>query len=293
VARALQLFNRDGSPVAFVGEQSLKHACAIWQGVPIDVRSSRGAGEAGAMLVPFPSIGLCVSGDGYNNVKMGHSTVRVPFRAKTLVIHGAGSEVDRCEWRGSHDAISVQIPPDVVGSLTSSQLAVRTRLPFEDDSLAALLMEMVNELQRDCSSGRLYAEGLSLALIGYLNSRYGVSGSSHHSHGRLCQKELSKVVDYVHANLMHDVGVNELAALLSLSGSQFSRLFKATLGVSPYQYLQQKRVERALELLKGPDSISDIAQSVGLTNQSHFTQVFRRITGVTPARARAAMDPRH
>jgi AraC family transcriptional regulator len=54
-------------------------------------------------------------------------------------------------------------------------------------------------------------------------------------------------------------------------------------GIAPYQYLVQQRVERAKQLLKQQaTSISDIALDCGFANQTHFTKVFRQMTGMTP-----------
>ncbi|MFW7348407.1 MAG: helix-turn-helix transcriptional regulator [Pigmentiphaga sp.] len=72
-----------------------------------------------------------------------------------------------------------------------------------------------------------------------------------------------------------------------LSSSQFSRLFRETLGLSPFQNLKQKRIERAVELLRGSTPLAHIAHELGYSSQSHFTQVFREVTGVTPRMARA------
>ena len=55
------------------------------------------------------------------------------------------------------------------------------------------------------------------------------------------------------------------------------------MGIAPYQYLMQQRVERAKQLLKQQAiSISDIALDCGFANQTHLTKVFRQMTGVTP-----------
>jgi AraC family transcriptional regulator len=55
------------------------------------------------------------------------------------------------------------------------------------------------------------------------------------------------------------------------------------MGIAPYQYLIQQRVERAKRLLKQREMlISEIALDCGFANQTHLTKVFRQITGITP-----------
>jgi AraC family transcriptional regulator len=57
------------------------------------------------------------------------------------------------------------------------------------------------------------------------------------------------------------------------------------MGIAPYQYVLQQRVERAKQLLRrGELAIADIALKVGFADQTHFTKHFRKITGVTPAK---------
>ncbi|WP_258001471.1 helix-turn-helix domain-containing protein, partial [Fischerella thermalis] len=58
---------------------------------------------------------------------------------------------------------------------------------------------------------------------------------------------------------------------------------KQSMGIAPYQYVIQQRVEKSKQLLKqGKVTITDIALQCGFANQSHFTKHFRQITGVTP-----------
>ena len=80
-----------------------------------------------------------------------------------------------------------------------------------------------------------------------------------------------------------------MAGVCGRSTEYFVRVFKATAGVSPYQYVLNLRIERAKALLgvEGA-SIADVALQCGFSHQEHLTRMFRRFTGVTPGRYRAS-----
>jgi len=201
-------------------------------------------------------------------------------------------EIERGEWQGAAEIVVVQFPPDALSELTHGEagpLNLQTQMPTEDETISSLITAMRDELRRDCSSGRMFAQGLSLALAGYVRSRYGVPVPERRTPGRFSPREMTQIVEYTMQNLSRDIGIDDLASLLNLSNSQFSRLFKKTVGTSPYQYLQKKRIERAVDLMRGPESLAQIAHEVGFSSQSHFTEVFRAITGVTPMALRSSL----
>jgi AraC family transcriptional regulator len=73
----------------------------------------------------------------------------------------------------------------------------------------------------------------------------------------------------------------------------FGKAFKAATGLPPHRYVMEQRVARATELLAGSDlPIAEIAHVVGMSSQSHLTNVFRRLVGDTPHSYRRARSSR-
>jgi AraC family transcriptional regulator len=164
--------------------------------------------------------------------------------------------------------------------------ALSPQLVIEDAHIAALLTSMKLEVSQGCCGGRLYAQSLSVALAAYLENRFSVSARSNRSHKRFSQSQVKRLSDYITANLASDLSLGDLADLVEMSPRQFFRFFSSTFGSTPHQYLLKERVRRAKELLSGGSLPVDIAYRLGFSNQSHFTQVFRKMTGTSPGRFR-------
>lgn len=88
--------------------------------------------------------------------------------------------------------------------------------------------------------------------------------------------------------------IASLARIAYVSPAHFIRTFRATFGETPHHYLQRRRVERAMFLLRESErSITDICLAVGFTSLGTFSRTFRDIVGQSPTqyRARAVVHP--
>jgi AraC-like DNA-binding protein len=86
----------------------------------------------------------------------------------------------------------------------------------------------------------------------------------------------------------YPLDIPNLAQVASVSEAHFIRTFKATFGETPHRYLQRRRVERAMFMLRESDrSVTDICLEVGFTSLGTFSRTFRDIVQVTPSEYRA------
>lgn len=86
--------------------------------------------------------------------------------------------------------------------------------------------------------------------------------------------------------------VAAVAAVACVSEAHFSRCFRATFGETPHRYLQRRRVERSMFLLRETDrSVTDICLDVGFTSLGTFSRTFRQIVGETPSAYRSGHGP--
>jgi AraC family transcriptional regulator len=101
--------------------------------------------------------------------------------------------------------------------------------------------------------------------------------------GRLAPWQVNRVVAHIEANLAAAIQAKDLAAVVNLSTSHFFRGFKASTGMTPFEYVAQRRVELARELMRTTsDPLSHIAVQCGLCDQSHLCRLFRRLVGQSP-----------
>ncbi len=88
--------------------------------------------------------------------------------------------------------------------------------------------------------------------------------------------------------------VPTLARIAHVSEAHFIRTFRATFGETPHRYLQRRRVERAMFLLRSTDrSVTDICMAVGFSSLGTFSRVFRDVVGESPSahRRRGPLPP--
>jgi len=92
-----------------------------------------------------------------------------------------------------------------------------------------------------------------------------------------------RALAYIEANLGSKIAIGEVADIVALSKSHFSRAFKQSLGSSPMTYIATRRVERAKVMMTSSrEQLSDIALACGFADQSHLNRYFRRVVGTSP-----------
>ncbi|WP_354033189.1 AraC family transcriptional regulator [Bradyrhizobium sp. S3.2.6] len=105
--------------------------------------------------------------------------------------------------------------------------------------------------------------------------------------GGLVAWQIARVQTYIDSNLGRTLHIRNLSAVACRSPAHFCRKFKLAFGESPHAYVVRKRLERACHLmLTSAASLSEIALSVGLSDQAHLCRLFRRAFGLSPARWR-------
>ena len=100
-------------------------------------------------------------------------------------------------------------------------------------------------------------------------------------------RRLLRARDAMDRSYTEPLDVPTLARIAHVSPAHFSRTFRATFGETPHRYLQRRRVERAMFLLRESErSVTDVCLAVGFTSLGTFSRTFRDIVGCAPSEYR-------
>ena len=161
----------------------------------------------------------------------------------------------------------------------------------EGDAVArALALALAREFRDGEPPPRLYLESVANVLAVHLLRDYAaLPPALREPPGTLPQDALRRVTDHVGDNLAGELTIAGMADVAGLSPHHFSRVFKASTGLSPYRYAIGRRVERARELLTRTDlPLPDVARLSGFANQSHMGRHVRGLLGATPSALRSS-----
>jgi transcriptional regulator GlxA family with amidase domain len=147
------------------------------------------------------------------------------------------------------------------------------------DALAGLLGKTLVE---DGTAGdNVYVESVAKTLVMHVARLE----SPRHAVNALPKWRIRRVQEYIGAHLEDCLRLADLAKVAGLSPMHFAAQFRKATGYRPHDYLLQRRIESAKDLLSTTDMpLAEVALAVGFHAQAHFTTVFKRLTDQTPAR---------
>jgi AraC-like DNA-binding protein len=152
---------------------------------------------------------------------------------------------------------------------------------FVANSLAKLLETARRELERDQEAAKASLVTASHILQAEIERCSGTNGSTR---GGLAAWQIGRVRAYIDSNLHRTIHIRDLSAVARRSPAHFSRKFKLAVGHSPHAYVVKRRLERACHLMMtNTEPLSEIALSVGFSDQAHLCRLFRQAFGQSPA----------
>jgi AraC family transcriptional regulator len=215
-----------------------------------------------------------------------------PLGSIALVPAGAVADIS---WQGPKDCLQVYVEPALVKRVAARSFerdlswAIPPLDAFVAPELRSAMLAIDAESAAGGLGGPLLIESLSNILaIHLIRHVFGFRQSAVNERGALPRRKLVATIDYIMANLDNTPTLTRMAELVHLSPDHFARQFKAATGLAPYQFVIERRVERAQQLLGGRQelSLAEVAISAGFIDQSQLCFHFKRIAGVTPGQFR-------
>jgi AraC family transcriptional regulator len=158
------------------------------------------------------------------------------------------------------------------------------RLHYLAKGVAKLVETARRELERDREAAKASLVTASHILQAEIERCSGANGFIR---GGLAAWQILRVRAYIDSNLHRTIHIRDLSAVARRSPAHFARKFKLAIGESPHAYVVRSRLERACHLMMtSAASLSEIALSVGFSDQAHLSRLFRQAFGQSPAKWR-------
>jgi AraC family transcriptional regulator len=153
------------------------------------------------------------------------------------------------------------------------------------DCLANSLIQLLETAKQDLEGDRQTAKALlakaSSILQSEVDRRSGANGSGT---GGLAGWQIARVRAFIDKNLHLTIHTNDLSAVARRSPAHFARSFKHSFGESPHAYVMRRRLEKVCHLMvTSSEPLSQIALSVGFSDQSHLCKRFKEALGQSPS----------
>jgi AraC family transcriptional regulator len=283
-------------PRAMVPKYGFALTTPEWSGLPLRVGSYLGNGKTEGLVAAEDALLLWSGGlsDVTINARLAgqgstsHRTLEFSRRGGMIDFLPRGTCLDEIEWRGqASGCVSVSLDRSWVERMMGGKvMAFDAERAFRLNVTDAHVVDLVRRLEAQAVQneplGALYVEGLSLTLASYVYGHYRAA-EPERAEAKLPLSETEKLMAFVEDHLDTDIGIRELARVAQRSPDHLAKIFKKSFGVSLHRYVTRRRVERAKSLLRDRSySIAEVALTCGFATQSHFTYVFKAMTGVTP-----------
>jgi AraC family transcriptional regulator len=189
------------------------------------------------------------------------------------------------EASGSSSAAVIEEHWDV----DSKNVEILEQFLIHDPVIDAVTLNLAREAASRSAAGRLYAESACEFLAHHLIHHYStLAAAPPRPIGGLPGRRLKLVLDYIEDTLGRPIELRSLAAFAGISARHFERAFRQSMGMPPYAYVLERRLDAARDLLiTRPElPIEHIAFRLGFSSSSHFSSAFRQRIGCSPTEFR-------
>lgn len=211
-----------------------------------------------------------------------------------------GNAITRWQHNGHPEILQMYLRQSIYDSVVSEMYGcdpaaaeIVPRFAMTDPLLEQLAVAIHVALRDGTAEDGLYIDSLAQMIAAHLARFHSVRARPVRlaSADGISGWRMRRLVAYIEEHLDGNLSLETMAAQVDVSALYLARAFKVAIGQSPHQYVLARRLERAKELLRNTDMpIVDVALASGFSSQSHLSNWFVRLVGVSPAvyRRRAA-----
>jgi AraC family transcriptional regulator len=243
------------------------------------------------------ALALCLQRQDFSGAELnlgGRSIPVVPFPSGAMSL--VNLALDRTVYRKSNPSfINFYLRRDTFdrladdhGATRIASLAIEPGIAADDPIVANLGACLLAANERPDKFNPLFLDHVAKALHTHLAQRYGGMQMPQASiKGGLAPWQLRLARSLIAEHVGEKISLSQIANACELSASHFARAFIRSTGVPFHQWLMDRRVDHAKDLMRTSSiPLAAIALQCGFSEQSHFTRVFSRAAGATPAKWR-------
>jgi len=202
-----------------------------------------------------------------------------------ILMPASRRECEKISWSDEFDNIRISLAASLVDRLLETDgFRLKPGFGLEDNFLKEVAHLLVAEAETSSGTDNIYRDSLIVAYVIHLACLYSMDNKKVFApKGRLSSNQLRKVIEFTRMNISQNIRLSEMASCVHLSEYHFARLFRNTLGVSPYKFVLEMKITSAKTLIRHQKrSFSDIAYMLNFSDQAHFSHVFKKLTGASP-----------
>lgn len=224
---------------------------------------------------------FCLVLDGYYRERYGLKAIE--YQSFTMLFHPPGMTHEDEIGRRNTRLFSIELQPQWMDRLREYSAAPPTSIDLHGGELVWLGTRLYREYRELNACSPLAIEGLVLEML-------AIAARTRETLEKRAPAWLSRAVDLLHAEFHQNLTVSQVAAEVGVHPFHLSKVFRQFHHQTIGEYAHKLRVHFACQQLAQPEAdLSDVALQAGFADQSHFTRVFKQVTGLTPGAFRTAM----
>ena len=267
------------------GQTLLQSEKTLWTGITIREKILPPM-QTGPQLVTdhllMTSVGQAGVGEWRTDSDKWHWKM-YPTGCVSMVPHG---NINDARWDKQAQVVYISLAPTVLHAIfDTDQIELNQIRAVSDPTIRHIILALHRELNLHDYAGQLYGESMTMTLATHLVTAYSLAHNKRYAPpGKFSAAQLLTIIDYSRSHLDEKIGLAELAQITHMSRFHFARLFKHTLGISPYQYLLGLKMDKAKHYIRhNQHAFGEIAHLLGFADQAHFANAFKKATGQSPS----------